>query len=190
VRRLLARLPVRHVCFHGELWRVTGRGADANKTTQMAQLCRHQHPPGRQLSGDELLYTATEHYGRIWPQAAPIRPPHMGPAYWGAPAAHTRAREAVGAAESDPFRSSLPSKITSRRLTHLVGAQQNRCRDSEAEPARVRARRTLVIARAQRLAASRFSQRIHRFEAPYRSRHESRSDSGSRPRCEHLQLLR
>ena len=41
---------------------------------------------------------------RCWPKAAPIRPPRNGSAYGGAPAANTRAREAVGAAEFDPDR--------------------------------------------------------------------------------------
>ena len=36
-----------------------------------------------------------------WPEAAPIRPAPYGSAYWGTPAALTRAREVVGVAESD-----------------------------------------------------------------------------------------
>src|SRR5260370_42350818 len=43
-------------------------------------------------------------------QAAPYRS-----AYWGAPAAHTRAVEVVGAAESDPIRTFAPASSRTRQ---------------------------------------------------------------------------
>ena len=47
----------------------------------------------------------------------------------------------------------------------------------------------VVIVIPSRPAALRFSQRIHRSQAPCLSRRGLRSGSGSRPRCEHLQPL-
>jgi hypothetical protein len=46
------------------------------------------------------------------------------------------------------------------------------------------------IVSLSQLAASHSSQRTRLSEAPYPSRRGSRSGNGSRPRCEHLQLLR
>jgi hypothetical protein len=50
------------------------------------------------------MHAAAPQQVSCWPKAAPIQPPHMGPAYWGASAAHTRAVEVVGAVESGPKR--------------------------------------------------------------------------------------
>jgi hypothetical protein len=50
------------------------------------------------MSGD----TARALLPLLAPKAAPIRPPHMGPLTGGAAAAHTRAVEVVGTAESGP----------------------------------------------------------------------------------------
>jgi hypothetical protein len=49
-----------------------------------------------------LLGARPHHQVRLWPKAAPIRPPKNGSAYCGTPALHPRTGRAVGLTESDP----------------------------------------------------------------------------------------
>src|SRR5262249_5410729 len=47
------RLPVWHVCFHGEFWRVTGRGMEAKKTTRLT-LSRTRYLPTSRINRSPL----------------------------------------------------------------------------------------------------------------------------------------
>src|SRR6266849_3035498 len=61
---------------------------------------------------------------RCWPMAVATLAGRGGSAYWGAPAAYTRAREVVGAAESDPKPkwSAICSRSVGRRPRRLLAA--------------------------------------------------------------------